>query len=180
MRTRRDPYPSAHRHRCAGGFTYLGVLILIAIIGIASAATLQVGSILQRRAAEEELLDIGAAFCDALHSYANATPIGQQRTPNSLQDLLKDPRYPNVRRHLRKVFADPITGDEEWGTLAAPDGKGIVGVYSLSDAKPIKIGNFDVRFQHFEGKTSYREWTFTIMPQAVWPTQPALSSSPRQ
>ncbi|HEX7633966.1 MAG TPA: type II secretion system protein [Noviherbaspirillum sp.] len=151
------------------GFTYLGLLILLAIIGIASAASLQAGAALQRRAAEEELLDIGMAFRNALLSYANATPVGQKRAPSSLQDLLKDPRYPNPRRHLRKLYADPLTGKEEWGVIEAQDGGGIIGVYSLSNARPIKTGNFATAFQDFAGKTSYREWRFMAVPQIIPP-----------
>lgn len=149
------------------GFTYLGLIILIAIIGIASAATLQVGSVLQRRAAEEELLEIGAELRHALLSYANATPVGQKRAPAAIQDLLKDPRYPNIKRHLRKRYADPITGKEEWGIVEAIDGSGIVGFYSLSDAEPIKIDNFDPVFREFAGKSSYQEWRFMIAPLPV-------------
>lgn len=162
-----------HSNTPSGGFTYIGVLILLAIIGIASAATIQVGSILQRRSAEEELLAIGAEFRDALSSYANAAPPGQPRLPPSLQDLLKDPRYPNVRRHLRKLYTDPLTGKDEWGTVLAPDGKGIIGVYSLSTATPIKIGNFEPAFQQFAGKTAYREWQFTVSPAFMQPTPSA-------
>jgi type II secretory pathway pseudopilin PulG len=159
-------YP-VQRHLRNGGFTYLGLLILIAIIGIASAATMQVGSLLQRREAEEELLDIGAAFRAALISYANATPLGQQRAPNTLQDLLKDPRYPNTVRHLRTLYADPLTGKQEWGTITYSDGKGIAAVYSLSEASPIKIGNFDPPFQEFAGKALYRDWKFMISLQVL-------------
>jgi len=153
--------------RCSGGFTYLGLIIFIAIIGIASAASLQVGSILERRAAEEELLDVGAAFVDALASYSVATPAGQPLAmPQSLEDLLKDPRYPNTVRHLRKIYVDPITGNPEWGivTMPSPGGVGIVGVYSLSGAAPIKVGNFDARFQDFQGKSSYLDWKFLAVP----------------
>lgn len=153
------------------GFTYLGLIILIAIIGIASAATLQVGSVMQRRAAEEELLEIGAELRHALLSYANATPVGQKRAPAGIQDLLKDPRHPNIKRHLRKRYADPITGKEEWGVVEAIDGSGIVGFYSLSDAQPIKIDNFDPVFREFAGKSSYREWRFMIAPLPVIPAQ---------
>lgn len=156
------------------GFTYLGLLILVAIIGIASATSLQAGAALQRRAAEEELLDIGMAFRNALISYANATPMGQKRAPSSLQDLLKDPRYPNPRRHLRKLYADPLTGKEEWGVIEAQDGGGIIGVYSLSNARPIKTGNFEAVFQGFAGKTSYREWRFMAVTQII----PPLNNAP--
>jgi type II secretory pathway pseudopilin PulG len=153
------------------GFTYLGLLILVATIGIASAATLQVGSALQRRAAEEELLEIGAELRNALISYANATPAGQKRAPASIQDLLKDPRYPGVKRHLRKLYADPLTGKEEWGIVEAIDGSGIVGFYSLSGAQPIKIDKFDPVFQDFAGKSSYQEWRFVILPQLNVPVR---------
>jgi type II secretory pathway pseudopilin PulG len=149
------------------GFTYLGLLILIAVIGVTSAASLQVGALLQRRAAEEELLEIGAEFRSALLSYAKATPPGQRRTPASLQDLLKDPRYPVPRRHLRKLYADPLTGREEWGIVEVTNGAGILGIHSLSEAHPIKIGGFAAPFQTFAGKTSYRDWIFTGETQIV-------------
>ena len=97
-------------------------------------------------------------------SYANATPVGQKRAPSSLQDLLKDPRYPSARRHLRKLYVDPITGKDEWGTLVAPDGSGLIGVYSLSDAKPIKVDLFENGFQHLAGSMSYRDWVFMVAP----------------
>lgn len=166
-RAARFPVLMAPYRRAAQGFTYIGLLILVAIIGLSSVATLQTGSILQRRAAEEELLEIGREFRNALISYANATPIGRPRAPHSLQDLIKDPRYPNPRRHLRRIYADPITGKEEWGTVEALDGSGIVGIHSLSEAKPIKIGNFDPPFQDFAEKDSYRDWLFMIVPQPV-------------
>jgi type II secretory pathway pseudopilin PulG len=156
---RRQPLAALPR---AGGFAYLSLIILVAIIGIASAASLQVGGLLGRRAAEEELLDIGAEFRTALIGYAAATPAGQMTMPQSLQDLVKDPRYPNLRRHLRKVYVDPITGADAWGTLTAPSaaGVGIIGVYSLSTARPIKIGNFDDPFKQFQDKRTYQDWKF--------------------
>jgi type II secretory pathway pseudopilin PulG len=152
-----------------GGFTYLSVIVLVAIIGLVTAATLKMGSVLQRSKAEQELLYIGAAFSDALQSYASATPAGQPAQPASLKDLLKDPRFPGTRRHLRKLFVDPMTGKAEWGLvrLGDADGKGdgkggIVAVYSLSDARPVKIGNFPLRFQAFDGRAHISEWKFTL------------------
>lgn len=143
------------------GFTYLGLLITLAIIAIASTATIQLGSVVQRRVAEEELLAIGMEFRAALISYANATPPGQPRSPKALQDLLKDPRYPNIRRHLRRLYADPITGKEEWGIVSALDGSGgIAGVHSLSERKPVKVGNFGSAFLGFEDAVSYQDWKF--------------------
>jgi type II secretory pathway pseudopilin PulG len=133
---------------------------ILLVIGVASAASVQLGRVLQRRAAEEALLDIGREYRNALISYANATPAGQKRSPSSLQDLLRDPRYPNPRHYLRQLYADPLTGKAKWGVIPMVDGSGIAGVYSLATAQPIKIGNFDAPFQDFTGKTSYRDWQF--------------------
>jgi type II secretory pathway pseudopilin PulG len=186
--------------RRSQGFTYLGLIIMLAVMAIFTVSSLQLGSIMTRRAAEHELLAIGGEFRDALASYAAATPEGQASLPQSLQDLLKDARYPATRRHLRKLYADPITGKEEWGTVTAATGatdsgasggnggagSGIIGVYSLSEGTPIKTGNFDPPFQDFEGAKSYREWQFIFKASAepsASPAQPApapAESSGRQ
>ncbi len=167
--------PAARRQQ---GFTYLSLIILVAIIGLVAAAGLKMGALLQRRAAEQELLDIGAAFGDALASYARATPAGQPQQPGSLKDLLKDPRFPGTRRHLRKLHVDPITGRAEWGLMYLAGGSGVVGVYSLSDARPIKVGNFEPRFQQFAGRERFSDWKFTsaaLAGQAQAPAAPSLA-----
>ncbi len=153
--------------RSSRGVAYLALLIAIAIIGVTAAASVQIGSIMQRRAAEEELLAIGAEFRHALISYSGATPVGQSNAPPTLDALLKDPRYPNIRRHLRKLYFDPLTGTQQWGVVMSPDGKGIVGIHSLSTAQPIKIGNFEPLFQGFADKPSYTEWVFMAVQSTV-------------
>ncbi|MHA4870340.1 type II secretion system protein [Duganella sp. PWIR1] len=144
------------------GFTYLSLIIVVAIIALVAASALKLGSVLQRSMAEQELLSIGAAFSDALKSYADATPQGQATQPPSLKELLKDPRFPGTRRHLRKIFVDPMTGNAEWGITYLGNKTGVLAVYSLSDAKPVKIGNFPARFSGFEGKNRISEWKFTM------------------
>jgi type II secretory pathway pseudopilin PulG len=148
--------------RPAPGFTYLGMLILLAVLGLVGAAGLKMGTLLQRAAAEEELLEIGAQFSEALRSYAAATPQGQPQQPPSLQDLLKDPRFPNPRRHLRKIFVDPVTGKAEWGILYIGDKVGVLGVYSLSNARPLKVANFDIRFLGMENREHISDWKFLM------------------
>jgi type II secretory pathway pseudopilin PulG len=166
------------RRRSAAGFTYLSLIILLAIIGLVSATTLKLGVILQRAAAERELLNIGAQFSDALESYAKATPAGQLNVPPTLNELLRDPRFPGVRRHLRRIFVDPMTGKAEWGIQYASGTTGVLGVYSLSDAKPIKIANFPARFQGLEGKLRLSDWKFGRNANAVQP--PAQPGQPGQ
>jgi type II secretory pathway pseudopilin PulG len=169
------------RRRSAAGFTYLSLVILLAIIGLVSATTLKLGVILQRAAAERELLNIGAQFSDALESYAKATPAGQLNVPPTLNELLRDPRFPGVRRHLRRIFVDPMTGKAEWGIQYASGTTGVLGVYSLSDAKPIKIANFPARFQGLEGKLHLSDWKFGRNANAVQPpAQPGQLGQPGQ
>ena len=156
------------------GFTYLGLIIFVAIVGLVGAATLKVGSLLQRAAAEEELLEIGAAYSAALDSYAAATPRGATPYPPSLKELLKDPRFPGVRRHLRKVFVDPLTGKAEWGIEYLGGGQnGIVAIHSLSEAQPLKIANFDSRFRGLDGKEKISQWRFTASERSLAPAGPA-------
>lgn len=172
---------AALRRRSAAGFTYLSLVILLAIIGLVSATTLKLGVILQRAAAERELLNIGAQFSDALESYAKATPAGQLNVPPTLNELLRDPRFPGVRRHLRRIFVDPMTGKAEWGIQYASGTTGVLGVYSLSDAKPIKIANFPARFQGLEGKLHLSDWKFGRNANAVQPpAQPGQLGQPGQ
>jgi len=158
------------------GFTLLGLMILIAILALASSATLTLGSIAQRRMAEESLLEVGAAYRRAIASYLNSSPAGNRSYPTALADLLKDPRYPNVRRHLRRLYPDPITGKAEWGLVRAPGG-GIMGVHSLSEATPIKIAGFDTEEQLFEGKTRYADWLFvaSLLPSGIAVGVPAVA-----
>jgi type II secretory pathway pseudopilin PulG len=155
--------------RREGGFTYLGLIILVAVIGLVGAATLKIDALLRRAQAEKELLETGAAFSEALRTYAEATPKGQPTQPPSLQELLKDPRFPGVRRHLRKIFVDPMTGKAEWGIVWANPGdrRGVVAVYSLSQAKPLKVANFDARFSGFENRRHISDWKFVATGQAL-------------
>ena len=67
--------------RGQGGFTFLGVLILVAIIGLASAAQVVVGSLVERREKEAELLWIGGEFKRAIISYSTQTPAGRKPSP---------------------------------------------------------------------------------------------------
>lgn len=161
----------ASRPGRSGGFTYLSLIILLAIIGLVTASALKLGSVIQRSRAESELLDIGAAFSDALKSYADATPSGQPPQPPSLKELLKDPRFPGTRRHLRKIFVDPMTGKAEWGIQYLGDKVGVLAVYSLSDAKPVKVGNFPSRFTGFEGKNHISEWKFSMTLAGAAPSE---------
>lgn len=141
------------------GFTYIGVLVLVVLMGIALAATGQSWRTMQQREKEQELLFAGQQFRLALERYAHDTPGQARRSPLRLEELLQDPRYPGIRRHLRKIYLDPMTGNAEWGLITGPGGE-ISGVYSLSDGEPLKKSNFALVDRQFEGKLKYSDWVF--------------------
>ncbi|VVD80066.1 hypothetical protein PAQ31011_01082 [Pandoraea aquatica] len=143
------------------GFTYVGLLILVAVLGLVGAMTIRVGALWQRAAREAQLMEIGAQFSDALRAYADATPAGQLPQPPNLAALLLDPRFPTPHRYLRKIFADPITGSTDWGITYVTTGKGVLEVYSRSSAAPLKTAHFDEQFGTFSGKTHYYDWRFS-------------------
>jgi type II secretory pathway pseudopilin PulG len=146
------------------GFTYVALMIALAVIGMTAAAALQAGALLERREAEQALLDDGRDFSAALASYARTTPAGQPTAPPRLASLLRDPRFPGVVRHMRRIPVDPMTGRAEWGLATTPDGQGIAGVHSLSTARPIKLDRFDPPFQGFRNAAAYTDWVFVAPP----------------
>ena len=145
--------------RCQRGFTYLGFLIAVAVMGAGLAAYGELASHEAQREKEAELLFRGEQFRDAIASYYKK----EQRYPQKLEDLLEDKRYPMPVRHLRRVYRDPITGDTDWGLVEAPGG-GVMGVFSRSEEMPLKTGNFSFRNQEFADAARYADWKFAYSP----------------
>jgi len=142
-----------------GGFTYPGLLILVVITGIALTSASRYWSTAARREKEAELLFRGDQIKKAIESYYNSAPNGQQKYPRILQNLLKDNRHQIIKRHLRKIYQDPMTKDGEWEKILATGG-GIKGVYSKSTAKPLKTGGFTKEYKNFEDSEKYSDWKF--------------------
>ena len=145
------------------GFGYLGILFAIAIGSLALAGLGTLWSLERQREKEAELLFIGAEFQRAIALYYERSPGSAKRYPRSLDDLIKDNRFLGVQRYLRQIYVDPMTGKREWGLIQAPEG-GIMAVHSLSQSLPLKQANFPLAFDFFNGKTSYRDWTFGYRP----------------
>lgn len=144
--------------RGARGFSYLGVLFVVALTGLALAGTGQVWSQASQRERERELLWIGTQYARALQSYYRHSP-GRPEYPRHLDELLEDARQPQPQRHLRKLYADPMTGTTDWALVRLADGA-IVGVHSRSYGAPIKTGNFPARWLEFRDSRSYADWWF--------------------
>lgn len=141
------------------GFTYLGLLALIVVMGVVLAGAAQVWHVAMKRDKEQELLFVGNQFREAIKRYYENSPAMSRRYPSTLEELLSDPRYPSTQRYLRKIYADPVRGNVNWGLVKGPSGE-ILGVYSLSEDEPIKKANFSSADKGFEGRMKYADWKF--------------------
>ena len=144
------------------GYILIGLLVLIMVSGLALAQVGAKWSEARKRDREQQLLKIGDTIRKAIGSYYNQTPGVVKQFPPNLESLLKDDRFPRPKRYLRKLYLDPITQREGWGIVEAPSG-GVMGIYSLSDAKPYKTKNFRLIYQHFEDRKYYGEWYFVYV-----------------
>lgn len=190
------------------------------------AGAAQVWQVKSQRDKEAELLYVGEQFRQAIMSYYNT---GTKQYPETLENLLEDKRLPAIKRHLRKIYKDPITNTADWaiveepppGTSAASSNnpvpnkdpalgsssastnnqaasntsplpnknpgsnnnlagsntasssssgmsanitKRIIGVYSLSEKKPIKKDKFPEHFAKFSEAVTYQDWKFVFKP----------------
>jgi type II secretory pathway pseudopilin PulG len=158
--------------RLQQGFTYIALLIAVAVGGAVLAAIGELASHAQQRDKEAELLFAGHQIRNAIGAYYERSPGGAKTWPKTLEDLLEDKRMPVTQRYLRKVYRDPLTGKANWGLVEAPDQGGIMGVYSTSKLAPIKSGNFPRGDESFADATAYSEWKFTHSPAGLAAAQP--------
>jgi type II secretory pathway pseudopilin PulG len=149
--------------RSAGGFTYVGLLALVVVIGLMLAAAGEVAATAAQRERETQLLWVGHEYRAAIGRYW-----GHKRSyPQALQDLLGAAPDALVQvRYLRRLYPDPMTNAVDWVLVPAPNG-GIMGVTSSSKRAPLKTGNFDVADQDFANASAYSDWQFTFLPGVV-------------
>lgn len=157
--------PSVDRSR-QQGFSYLWLLFLIALMGFGLGAAMEVEALLAQRDQERALLEIGREFRAALRRYQENSPAGRPREyPATIEQLLQDDRHPGIRRYLRRLYPDPLTGKAEWGEVRVA-GR-IVGIHSLSSRVPIRQDGFDPDDAAFKGARRYRDWVFTWPPDLM-------------
>lgn len=142
-----------HR-RAPSGFTYLMLLWWVAIGSVMLAALGQQWSMERRRQREVEMVYRAQAIAAAMASY-HALPVAGQGPswPQRLEDLLEDRRSGVLKRHLRRVWPDPLTADGAWGLMpaASEPHAGYSGVYSLAKGTPLRAP---------VGVSHYGEWRF--------------------
>lgn len=164
---------SGRQKSVSRGFTYLMLLWWVAIASVMLAALGQQWAFERRRQKEIDMVFRAHDIQRALGAYYAAAPASQVRVwPKRLEDLLEDRRGPVVRRHLRQLWKDPLTGRSNWGLIAAVEAAsapgtgladeagGIKGVYSQAKGKPIRAP---------EGIKRYDEWRFEANPGSSGP-----------
>jgi len=150
--------------RTQAGFGYFSVILAIATLGVSLAAVGELWSTQAKREREAELLSIGAEIRRAIISYNASSRAGTPNFPARLEELLDDRRGPVPKRHLRKLYVDPMTRSTEWGLVTLPDGR-IRGVYSKSTQAPLKTANFGAGQDQFEKAKTYEDWRFEYLPR---------------
>lgn len=170
------------------GVTYLMLMFVIVLIGIATTTAAKQWKVVVQRELEADLLSKGIEIQNALALYSATIKAGRvmpgEVYPQTLADLTRLPKP-----YLRKVYLDPV-GHGEWEYVRAPTG-GIMGVRSKSRAKPFRTQGFPLVVRHFEGRGSYYDWVFQhpspssapivqpgTVPGAVAPPMPGSSIIP--
>lgn len=164
------------RRGAARGVTYLLLLLGVAIVSGTLAAGTSVWSQAQRRERETQLLWAGDQIRRAIAAYARYGADSGSQYPDTLQDLLLDPRSPAPRRFLRRLYDDPMTGSPDWALIRNPQGR-IVGVHSRSAGVPLKTGRFVAADAGFEQAATYADWRFTVLPELRRVERPASAAA---
>lgn len=149
----------------------MGVLVAVTLLGLMSGIAGSTWKTVVQRAKEQELLWRGNQYRQAIESYYQSTQAGTAAAlPRDLESLIKDSRSLAIKRHLRKLFPDPLTG-KDWVLVMDPAG-GISGVRSSSQLEPFKKDGFSEKNKSFAGKMLYSDWAFvfdksTLIPKKV-------------
>ncbi len=121
------------------GITYIGLLLVIVLIGIATAALTPMWHTIVQRDKEAELLFRLGEFRRGIARYRQ----DHGRFPKKLEDLLEDKTQLQIRRYLRRIYPDPMTGAADWKLETIEDKTGIVAgirdLHSQSTAEGFRV-----------------------------------------
>lgn len=149
------------------GFGYIGVLMLVMLLGWFGAAKFEDNQTRIKREKEQELLFILEAYHQALEAYYLASDDGVHVLPESIDQLLQDRRFIRTQRYLRKRYLDPMTGIVP--TVIRNANKKIIGVYSNSTGWILNQAGFE-RLSQQKGQklqatpTVYRDMKLIVDP----------------
>lgn len=156
---------SRRRGAAPRGFTYLLLLFVLAIASAGLAGMGEQWTLAGQREREAELVFRGTQFSRALASWRDATAAGQATAPPTLQALLQDQRNEAPRHHLRKLFADPFTGQPDWELLRDAQGH-IQGLASRSRQPALSRRHKPLRAGAEVHAPRVGDWVFEAAPPA--------------
>lgn len=148
-----------------GGFTFIVLLFIVVISGIMFSATGKVWSNVMKREREAELIFVGLQYVQAIEAYYKGSGGRHSKMyPSELEFLLEDPRENVLKRYLRRLYDDPMTGDKFEIIKDEVSGK-IKGVKSKSTDKVLKTDGFPEELKQLKGKATYSDWEFVYVPE---------------
>lgn len=141
------------------GYALMLALVLVVIVSLGAVVAVGKARTDAQREREEELLFVGGQFRAALRSYHAVIVSGTAgQYPQRLEDLVEDRRRPVTVHHLRRIYADPMTGEKDW--VLVLQGDRIVGLHSRSELAPLRHGGFDRVDASFSKAHRYADWRF--------------------
>lgn len=158
------------------GYSYLAVLFLVALTAAGLARLGQAWGTAAQREREQELEFRGNEIAAAIASYQRAAVTEPAPYPTTLQDLLRDDRGPQMRHHLRRLYADPLTGQPDWVLVPDPANPArFRAVHSRSDAALLRRFTPDG-----QPLAKASDWVFDPLAAgaAAQPARPASSPLP--
>lgn len=136
--------PIGEMRRCESGFSYVLLLIGVAVLSAGTAALSELWAIQAERERMFQLQWIGEEYVRAIGSYYHATPTTQKHFPQRIDDLLEDQRLLVTRRHLRRAYPNPLTGQMDWELMRDHEG----GIRGIRVQVRAKRGNERTDFQY--------------------------------
>lgn len=143
------------------GVLYLALLFFLALMGLGLSSFGVIWSMDRQRAREAELIVAGIEMREAIRSYYEQSSGTAKRYPLALENLVTDDRFLQVRRHLRRIRPDPMTGKVDWRLIRTPDG-GVMGVVSSSEKTALKTIPEVDGVQRVGPR--YCDWRFVFLP----------------
>jgi general secretion pathway protein G len=156
--------------RTSGGFTIAELITVIAIVGILAAIALPVASFGIRRQKEIELREKLRKITEAIDRYhelrvapppnnIKAPPdLSVGEWPKDLDELVKPIELSNgksVRLLRERDLIDPMTGKNDWITLADTDEPDATGGFKSKNVFEVRSNSHALSL---DGKTHYNEW----------------------
>ncbi|MBJ8553300.1 hypothetical protein [Acinetobacter bereziniae] len=91
------------------GYSYLYFMVLTIFLSFFLSNSILIYSTFVKGERDRELIRISDSYCNALKSYFANSPNGIYQYPEKIDFLLRDPRYKNITRYLRRLEVDPIS-----------------------------------------------------------------------